>query len=135
MFIEIDESDGIAIYEQVVRQIKYAVASGLLRTGQMIPSVRELARELRINPNTVGKAYRQLQQDAVIEPVRTTGLVVSRGALQLCQKERAELIRGRIKQMLIEARRSHLDMAKIREWVLDELASLNDKEDSNESID
>jgi DNA-binding transcriptional regulator YhcF (GntR family) len=135
MFIEIDESDGVAIYEQVVRQIKYAVASGLLRTGQMIPSVRELARDLRINPNTVGKAYRQLQQDAVIEPVRTTGLVVSRGAGPLCQKERDELIRGRIKQMLIEARRSRLDMAKIREWVLDELASLNDKEDSHESID
>ncbi len=79
MFFKIDESDGIPIYEQVVRQVKYAVASEVLKTGQMIPSVRELARKLRINPNTVAKAYRQLQQDEVIAPVRTTGLVVAVG--------------------------------------------------------
>ena len=133
MFFKIDESDGIPIYEQVVRQVKYAVASEVLKTGQMIPSVRELARKLRINPNTVAKAYRQLQQDEVIAPVRTTGLVVAVGAGQRCQGERDELIRSRIRQVLLEAKRSRLDSGQIQKWVLDELATL-EKEDHDDRI-
>ena len=58
MFFRIDPSDGLAIYDQVVRQVKFAVAGEVVRVGELVPSVRELARELTINPNTVARAYR-----------------------------------------------------------------------------
>ena len=58
MFFHIDPSNGLAIYSQIVRQIKFAVAGEALRPGEMVPSVRELARELAVNPNTVSRAYR-----------------------------------------------------------------------------
>ena len=70
----------LAIYDQVVRQIKFAVAGGVLKEGELVPSVRELARELTINPNTVARAYRQLQDDGVLTSVRGTGLAVAAGA-------------------------------------------------------
>ena len=79
MFFTIDPSNGLAIYEQVVRQVVFAIAAGSLQAGDMVPSVRELARELAINPNTVARAYRQLQDDGVLQSVRGTGLAVAEG--------------------------------------------------------
>ena len=61
MFFHIDPTNGLAIYEQVARQVMFAVAGGALAPGEMVPSVRELARELALNPNTVARAYRELQ--------------------------------------------------------------------------
>ena len=80
MFFQIDFGNGLAVYDQVVRQVKFAVAGEVLKEGDLIPSVRELARELTINPNTVSRAYRQLQDDGVLTSVRGTGLAVAAGA-------------------------------------------------------
>jgi GntR family transcriptional regulator len=127
MFFHIDPHNGLAIYDQIVRQIKFAVASGALKSGEMIPSVRELARELTINPNTIARAYRQLQDDAVIQSVRGTGLEVATGAGERCRSERLKLIRTRLRQVLIEAKHSRLDPRGLRELVEKELSSI-DKE-------
>ena len=56
MFLQIDFNNSLAIYDQIVRQIKFAIAGNVLKEGELIPSVRELARELTINPNTVSRA-------------------------------------------------------------------------------
>lgn len=117
MFFDIDSAGGIPIYEQVVRQVKFAVAGGTLRVGELVPSVRELARQLAINPNTVARAYRDLQADSVLETVRGTGLAVAVGADTLCRKQRLELIRTRLRQVLMEARRSGLDDGALRALV------------------
>src|ERR1700726_640596 len=102
MFFAIEFSDGLAIYEQIVRQVKYAVAGGALKPGELVPSVRELP----INPNTVARAYRELQSDRVLDTVRGTGLEVAGGAAERCRSERIKLIRARLKQVLAEAKRS-----------------------------
>lgn len=128
MFFPIEPSNGLAIYDQVVRQIKFAVAGGVLRTGEMIPSVRELARELAINPNTVARAYRQLQDDEVLRPVRGTGLAIATGAAEKCRRERVRLIRERLGQVLDEARRSRLDLGELRTLIDKELLAVERKE-------
>ncbi|MCE5302992.1 MAG: GntR family transcriptional regulator [Planctomycetaceae bacterium] len=120
MFFRIDFSNELAIYEQVVRQIVFAVAGRLLREGEMIPSVRELARELTINPNTVARAYRQLQDDGVLASVRGTGLIVAEGAATRCRQRRLELIRQRLAQVFEEARHSRLDAQELRQLVEEE---------------
>ena len=124
MFIQLDFSNELAIYDQVVRQVKFAVAGGVIREGELIPSVRELARELTINPNTVARAYRQLQIDRVLSSVRGTGLVVAEGAAQKCKDERIELIRSRLEQVLVEAKQSGLDLNKLRALVQREVAAI-----------
>ena len=124
MFFAIEFSDGLAIYEQIVRQVKYAVAGGALKPGELVPSVRELARELAINPNTVARAYRELQGDRVLETVRGTGLEVASGAAERCRNERIKLIRARLKQVLAEAKRSGLDGDEVRALVDKELTAI-----------
>jgi GntR family transcriptional regulator len=124
MILHIDPHNGLAIYDQIVRQIKFAVAGGVIRGGEMIPSVRELARELAINPNTIARAYRQLQDDGVLEAVRGTGLAVANGAAERCRSERVKLVRTRLRQVLREARQSRLAKDELRELVEKELTAV-----------
>ncbi len=128
MFFTIDPSNGLAIYEQVVRQVHFAVAAEVVKPGEIVPSVREVARELAINPNTVARAYRQLQDDGVLESVRGTGLAVASGAPPRCRKERLKMLRTRLQQVLQEAKQSRLDRGELRNLVEAELAALEREE-------
>ena len=124
MFFQIDPHNGLAIYDQIVRQIKFAVAGGVLKSGEMVLSVRELARELAINPNTIARAYRQLQTDGVLQSVRGTGLEVATGAAERCRSERLKLIRTRLRQVLVEAEQSRLDPQALRDLIEKELKTV-----------
>ena len=117
MLLRIEPSNGLAIYDQVVRQIKFAVADGALREGELAPSVRELSKDLAINPNTVARAYQQLQADNVLDAVRGKGLIVKRRAAERCRKQRQSLIQERIEEVLREARGSGLADEEIRALV------------------
>lgn len=127
MFFQIDFVGGLAIYDQVVRQIKFAVAGQVLKEGELVPSVRELARELTINPNTVSRAYRQLQDDGVLTSIRGTGLAVADGASRRCREARVELIRARLEQVFAEARQSRLDPRKLRALIQQQLAAVENE--------
>ena len=127
MFFHIDPTNGLAIYDQIVRQVKFSIATGALQPGSLVSSVRELARELAINPNTVARAYQQLQADGVLEPVRGLGLAVTRAAVEHCRRERQKLTRTRIHQALAEAYQSGLAADQIRRVVDSELESILQK--------
>jgi GntR family transcriptional regulator len=127
MLFHIDAHNGLAVYDQIVRQVKFAVADGAVRSGELVPSVRELARELAINPNTVARAYRELQDDGVLETVRGTGLAVAANARRQCQAERAKLIRARLKLVLDEAQHSGLEVTEIESLITSELEAVRRK--------
>lgn len=124
MFFSIDEHNGVAIYEQIVRQVKFAVAEKTLRPGQLLPSVRALSLQLAINPNTVARAYQQLQTDGVLESLRGRGLVVCQGATALCKELRRSLIAERLRSVLTEALHGGLAATEIREIVRKQLEQL-----------
>ena len=124
MFFHIDPTNGLAIYEQVARQVVFAVAGGALAPGEIVPSVRELARELAVNPNTVARAYRELQARGVLEPIRGTGLAVTQGAVAQCREDRLRMIRARLQQVLVEARQSRLDHQQLQALVQAEMAAV-----------
>lgn len=128
MFFSIDPANGVAIYEQIVRQIKFAVARDAVKVGELIPSVRELARELAVNPNTVARAYRQLQSDGVLITVRGEGLEVASAARGHCRRETTEIIRLRLRQVLSEARQSQLTATEISKLFEAELKSIEKQE-------
>jgi GntR family transcriptional regulator len=130
MFLHVDAQNGLAVYDQIVRQVKFAVADGALRAGELVPSVRELARELAINPNTVARAYRQLQDDGVLEPLRGMGLTVAQAARRQCQRQRTQLLSSRLQQVLSEAVNSGLDAGEIQRLVQAELAAARRKKPS-----
>jgi GntR family transcriptional regulator len=121
VFVQIQPNNGLAIYDQVVRQIKFGIASRSLRPGERVPSVRELSKQLAINPNTVARAYRQLQDEGVLEAVRGLGLQVTSAAPVNCRTERIQLIRDRLREVLREARHSGLNDEEISNLVEREL--------------
>ena len=121
MFFTINTNNGVPVYEQVSRQIMFAVASDGLRAGEMIPSVREMARELAINPNTVARAYRQLQDQEILETVRGEGIAVAKGAKVKCKSARTKLIRTQIEQVISVAKQSQLSNEEIKKMVDAEL--------------
>ena len=124
MFFSINPTNGLAIFDQIVRQVKFAVASGTLPPGELIPSVRELAKDLAVNPNTVVKAYRDLTNAGILEAVRGTGLAVTAAAVAKCEKERVSLLRERLRQALEEAHSSRLETDVIRGLVEEEVVRL-----------
>lgn len=129
MFVHVDPSNGIAIYDQIIRQVKFAVASEALKPGNLVPSVREMARDIAVNPNTVARAYRELQVDNVLQPLRGTGLEVTPTAPKRCLEDRVLLIRNRLRSVLLEAQQSGLGHDQIRSLAEDELSRLDSKKD------
>jgi GntR family transcriptional regulator len=115
MLISIDPSNGTPIYEQIVRQVKYNVANGALVAGQQVPSVRDLAKMLAINPNTIQRAYQVLQSDGVLETVRGRGQHVSTGAKRSCVSQRARLIQDELSLIVEEALQAGLEPSELRE--------------------
>jgi DNA-binding transcriptional regulator YhcF (GntR family) len=121
MLLHVDVRNGLAVYDQIVRQVKFAVADGAVHAGELVPSVRELARDLAINPNTVARAYRELQDEGVLETVRGMGLAVAATARGHCQTERNKLIKARLRLALDEAQQSGLEAAEVERLVQSEL--------------
>ncbi len=121
VFLQIQPDNGLAIYDQIVRQVKFAIADQVVEPGERVPSVRELARQLTVNPNTVARAYRQLQDEGILESVRGLGLQVTTGAVRRCRSERIALIRARLQQVLAEAVQSGLAPEEILQLVQKEV--------------
>ena len=115
MFFTIDPDGDVPIYEQLVRQVKLAVADGILVGGQMVPSVRQLANELAINANTIARAYQELQQDLVLEPLRGRGMIVRRDAIQRCTKARNVLVTESFRRALSDALAGGMKAVELRE--------------------
>src|ERR687888_2781938 len=80
MLLRPNTSSGVPIYLQIMEQVKHAVETGALRSGEQLPGIRPLAEELVINPNTVAKAYRELEHEGVIELRHGAGAFVSGNA-------------------------------------------------------
>jgi GntR family transcriptional regulator len=103
MQIRISESDHTPIYQQIVNQVKYLIASGQLGRGEELPPIRALAEQLLVNPNTVARAYRELELTGVVVKRRTTGTYVSDAGSPLARQERLRILTERIDALLAEA--------------------------------
>ena len=91
------------IYEQIESQIIFVIASGALEAGTPFPSVRDLAEQLTINPNTVAKAYKRLSESGILEAKRGLGMEVTERARAICGSARQERVRRRVREALREA--------------------------------
>jgi GntR family transcriptional regulator len=109
MQIHISSHDGVPIYLQIVNQVKYLVASGRLAPGEELPPIRALATQLVVNPNTIARAYRELELAGVVEKRRTAGTYVSATGSPLARRERLKILTERVDALLAEARQMNID--------------------------
>ena len=117
MQIHIQTQGGVPIYLQVMQQIKYLIASGRLQPGDELPSIRNLAEQLIVNPNTIARAYRELETAGVVEKRRTAGTFVAQSGSPLARKERLKLLKERIDQLLVEAFQMGFELEEILKLV------------------
>jgi GntR family transcriptional regulator len=117
MQIHIQAQGGVPIYLQVMQQIKYLVASGRLQPGDELPSIRTLAEQLIVNPNTIARAYRELETAGVVEKRRTAGTFVAEAGSPLARKERLKLLKQRVDQLLVEAFQMGFDLDEVLKLV------------------
>src|SRR5436190_6365941 len=108
MQLHISTKDGVPIYLQIVNQVKYLVAAGRLAAGQEIPPIRVLAEQLVVNPNTVAKAYHELEREGVVTKKHGSGTYISDNGSPLARRERVKILTQRIDALLAEAR--HMDV-------------------------
>jgi GntR family transcriptional regulator len=122
IILDLNSADERPIYGQIADRVKFAVAGGALRPGELVPSVRELSKQLVVNPNTVARAYRDLQTEGLLEPVRGMGLQVAEGAVDRCRAARREMVRHRVRHAIDEARQSKMDPAEIEAIFREEMS-------------
>jgi DNA-binding transcriptional regulator YhcF (GntR family) len=103
MMFQIDFKSGKPVYLQLVDQIRYAAASGGLRTGEPLPSIRPLAEELRVNRNTVAKAYAELESQGVIETIAGKGCFIKEVNSPLTRSARNDLLGLEIDRAIVAA--------------------------------
>ena len=125
MDITINLTDGVPIYRQIVNQVKYLVASGLIQPGEELPPIRTLALQLKVTPNTIVKAYDELETSGVIHKRRGSGTFVSEERPKLAVLERRRIIEQRIDGLLAEAHQLNFTADDIVGMVRDRKAAMD----------
>jgi GntR family transcriptional regulator len=132
MLLQINFKSGMPIYLQVVDQIKAAAASGALRPGEALPSIRPLAEELRVNRNTVAKAYSQLESQGVIETLPGRGCFLKANHSALRKEVRRKLLIEEIDQAIVQAHHLQVPRSEFLALIHERMDVLDDKRRANE---
>ena len=128
MYLSIEHNSGVPISAQVVDQIKYLVVSGALPAGERIPSVRSLAQELKLNPTTVARIYRQLEAAGIIFTQPGSGTFIAKGQTGLTLSEKRRQVSSRVRELVVESGRIGLDYQELLKLVDREISKIRQKE-------
>jgi len=121
VFERIDPRSPTPLYAQIAGRLKVAIAAGELRPAAALPSVRQLAAELRVNPATVVQAYRDLEADGFVEIRHGAGTFVRELAPVRRARERARQATALVRQLLADARRVGVSLAELQEAIEEEI--------------
>jgi GntR family transcriptional regulator len=113
MQIQVSISDGVPIYHQIISQVRYLIAAGRLQPGEELPPIRVLAEQLTVNPNTVARAYLELERAGIVTKRHGSGTYVSETRSSISQKEKAKILAKRIDALLTEARHLEVDLSDV----------------------
>ena len=113
MQLHLSPRDGLPIYRQIVNQVKYLVAAGRLASGEELPPIRALAEQLVINPNTVARAYLELERAGLVNKRHGSGTYVSDGGSPLKRAERLKLLTHHSDALLAEARHLEIELDEL----------------------
>jgi GntR family transcriptional regulator len=137
MVFQIDFKSGKPVYLQLVDQIRYAAASSVLRPGEPLPSIRPLAEELRVNRNTIAKAYAELESQGIIETIPGKGCFLKENHTPFTKGVRQKLLIKEIDEAVVTAHHLQVDRETFLTMVKERLdyfeQKVADAEDENSS--
>lgn len=118
----IDKNSAKPYYEQIILMIKEQVLQGILQPGEQIASVREMARQLLMNPNTVSKAYKMLEMQGVIVTVKGRGTYIAEQQTTARDDAKIEQVKQKMQDLALEARYLAVTEAEITDWIATQYA-------------
>ncbi|MHC4291922.1 MAG: GntR family transcriptional regulator [Planctomycetota bacterium] len=125
MFIRIEPSSSVPIYRQIADQIRYQIAAGILKEGDKVPSVRELALQVAVNQNTILKVYNELCRENVLKIERGEGTYVSSSKQDIPMSERKEMVAGPLREAAVLAIQLGVPVDQIGEILRDEYGKID----------
>jgi GntR family transcriptional regulator len=129
LHFQINPHSGVPVYRQMIDQVKYYVASEVLAPGDQLPSIRELAQKLAINPTTVVRVYSDLQHEGIIEMRHGKGAFVANSGHRMSATERDRILREMARHLAVEAVQMGAPASQVLKLVREELAELQGKEE------
>jgi len=132
MLLQINYKSGKPVYLQVVDQIKAAAASGAMQAGEPLPSIRPLAEDLRVNRNTIAKAYTELESQGVIETIPGKGCFLKPNNSPLKKEVRRKLLIDEIDQVVVQAHHLQVPRDEFVALVRERLDAIEKKKRANE---
>lgn len=127
MLIQI-QSGSQPIYQQIVEQIRFRILSAQLKAGDELPTIRGLAETLKVNPNTIARAYRELEHEGLVEKRRTTGTFVAETSGTLSRARRRQILTPEIDKLVVLAGHLGADPAELDELIASRQQALQRKE-------
>ncbi len=115
MDFSIDPKSGVPFYRQIIEQVKYGIARGLLTPGDQLPTVRKLAADLSVNPNTVIRAYREMEIEGVLDTQQGSGTFVGNHRPEIDELERSRMLDQIITEFLARASNYGLTLTEVLE--------------------
>ncbi len=113
MEIRLSSTDGVPVYRQIINQVKYMVVSGRLQPGQELPPIRTLAERLVINPNTVVRAYNELQREGVVESRHGSGTYVCEPSSRAPSESATEALVPKVDSLLTDAEHLNVNIEEV----------------------
>jgi len=133
LILQIDFRSGLPIYTQIVNQVQSQIASGIIKPGDQLPTVRALAEELRVNFNTVARAYRILDEARIISTQQGRGTYITeKPPPTITEKLRRETLETLTHRYISEAIRLEFSKSEIRQMVSDQFKVWNESQESDE---
>jgi GntR family transcriptional regulator len=133
MLIELNFKSGLPVYLQVVEQVKAAAASGALRPGEPLPSIRPLAEQLRINRNTVSRAYAELESQGVIETLPGRGCFVKENHSPFRKEVRVKMVAEAVDNAIVQAHHLQVEEKDFLNLVRERLDNFREKNKANDA--
>lgn len=135
LHLQLDPRSGVPVYRQLMDQVRYYVAGGVLRPGDQLPSIRELAIALSVNPTTVVKTYTELEREGVIAMRHGKGAFIAQDAARLTLKEQEEALRRTARNLAVEATQLQVPSPKVVRLVREELEQITEERtDASEPV-
>lgn len=131
MFLRIDSTNGVPLYLQIAKEVKHSIAVGSLRPGDQLPSVREVALQITVNPNTVAKAYRELEALGIVETRRGMGTFVPEKIVSVSEEERKRALIEMIDRAIDEAKHLHVGENELVRLFLERLTAFNEESEKS----
>ena len=128
MQLHISPKDGVPIYRQIVNQVKYLVGSGRLAPGEELPPIRVLAEQLVVNPNTVARAYAELEHAGIVTKRHGSGTYVSDNGSPLKRAEKLKILAQRADALVAEARHLEVEISELLDVVRERHRAMQSKD-------